>query len=586
MLKRFFVSMLGTIAGLWIAIIILVFSGIAIVGAIIGSRSTETIIDDQSILYLRLEGDIAERNSEQSFVDFVREYDSKGETLERIISSVRLAATDRKIKGIYIDAVGSGLGVASREELIEALADFKRSGKWIYAYADNYSQGDYLVASIADKIYLNPVGSVDIRGIGVQTPFFTGLLDKLGIKVQVVKVGTYKSAVEPFILTSMSEPSRRQTQAFVDSIWGYCSTTIADNRDVTPATVSAWADSLTFAWAADHDLSSGVVTEIAYRRQVENTLRSLTDREDGDDLPFVTPASYMEASKSRIAKTSEPHIAVLYAVGDIVDSGDGGIVGDKMVPEIIRLADDENVLGLVLRVNSGGGSAFASEQIWEALEYFKQQDKPFFVSMGDYAASGGYYISCGADHIFADATTLTGSIGVFGMIPDLSGLVTGKLGVTFSTVSSSPNAAFMSLTSPMTPAQREAMQSSVDQIYEKFTSRVAEGRHMDVDSVKAIAEGRVWVGSSALTLGLVDELGSLNSAVSAMADFLDINPEKTVSYPYVNDNFLERLLEETATLQAKGQITLDPEMIRCLAAVRRLTEMSPVQARMPEIIIR
>lgn len=585
MLKRFFISMLGTIAGLWIAITIFVIGIIAVAAAAIGASSSTVKVDDNSILYLNLSGDIAERYQQGNLVDFVRDFESRGQSLEQITTSIRLAANDRKIKGIYIDAAGSGMGVASRQELIETLNQFKESGKWIYAYADNYSQGDYLVASVADKIILNPVGNVDIHGVGAQTAFFTGLLDKLGIKIQVIKVGTYKSAVEPFILKSMSEPSRHQMHVYVDSIWDFYAQTIAANRNVTPATVASWADSLTFTWTAEHAVNAGIVTETGYRRAFEDMLRDITDVEAGKDLRLVSPESYLEANNNKLASASKDHIAVLYAVGDIVEDGEGGIVGATMVPQIIKLADDDNVRALVLRVNSGGGSAFASEQIWEALEYFKSTGKPFYVSMGDYAASGGYYISCGADRIFADATTLTGSIGVFGMIPDLSGLVTDKLGVTFSTVASSPNASFMSLTAPMTPQQINAMQNYVEDTYATFTSRVAEGRHMDVDSVKAIAEGRVWVGSSALGLGLVDELGSLDSAVKAIAAETGLDSDAWIAYPEIKNDFLERLIEETSKMQAGG-MTLDPETIKYILTAKRIVEMSPVQARMPEIVIR
>lgn len=585
MLKRFFISMLGTIAGLWIAITIFVIGIIAVAAAAIGASSSTVKVDDNSILYLNLSGDIAERYQQGNLVDFVRDFESRGQSLEQITTSIRLAANDRKIKGIYIDAAGSGMGVASRQELIETLNQFKESGKWIYAYADNYSQGDYLVASVADKIILNPVGNVDIHGVGAQTAFFTGLLDKLGIKIQVIKVGTYKSAVEPFILKSMSEPSRHQMQVYVDSIWDFYAQTIATNRNVTPATVASWADSLTFTWTAEHAVNAGIVTETGYRRAFEDMLRDITDVEAGKDLRLVSPESYLEANNNKLASASKDHIAVLYAVGDIVEDGEGGIVGATMVPQIIKLADDDNVRALVLRVNSGGGSAFASEQIWEALEYFKSTGKPFYVSMGDYAASGGYYISCGADRIFADATTLTGSIGVFGMIPDLSGLVTDKLGVTFSTVASSPNASFMSLTAPMTPQQINAMQNYVEDTYATFTSRVAEGRHMDVDSVKAIAEGRVWVGSSALELGLVDELGTLDSAVKAIAAETGLDSDAWIAYPEIKNDFLERLIEETSKMQAGG-MTLDPETIKYILTAKRIVEMSPVQARMPEIVIR
>lgn len=585
MLKKFFISMLGTIAGMWIAIILFIIGGLVAVGVVMGSSNNVQKVRDHSILYLNLKGEVIERADNQDFMTLIRNLENDSPTLCDMLTSVRLAAKDKKIEGIYIDAAGSAMGVASRQELLEALSEFKQSGKWIYAYADNFSQGDYLISSVADRIFLNPVGNVDIRGVGMQTPFFTGLLDKLGVKVQVVKVGTYKSAVEPFILTSMSEAARRQNQVYVDSIWDFYSTTISENRDVTKSDVSAWADSLTFAWTAERDVDQRIVTETKYRRNVEDMLRDLTDIGKDDNIRFVSPSEYVAANKGELASMSDDHIAVLYAVGDIVDSGDGGIVGETMVPQIIKLADNDKVKALVLRVNSGGGSAFASEQIWEALEYFKSTGKPFYVSMGDYAASGGYYISCGADCIYADATTLTGSIGVFGMIPDLSGLVTGKLGVTFSTVASSPNATFMSLTEPMTLQQKASMQRYVEDTYDIFTSRVADGRNMSVDSVKAIAEGRVWIGSSAIELGLVDRLGSLDAAIKAIAEKVDLGANDYVAYPDVKNDLMERFLEETSRLQDVEGMIFDPETIKYLATVKRLREMAPIQARMPEIVI-
>lgn len=586
MLKKFFISMLGTIAGLWIAAILLFFTGLVALGIAMGKSDESTNVKDKSILYLNLSGEIIERSQSESFMTMIQNFENEPQTLEDMLKAVRLAADDKKIEGIYINAAGSSMGIASREELAEALAAFKESGKWVYAYADNYAQGDYLLSTFADKVYLNPVGNVDIRGIGTSTPFFTGLLDKLGIKVQVVKVGTYKSAVEPFILTSMSEAARRQNQVFVDSIWDYYSNTVAANRSVTPATVSAWADSLTFAWTADHDVDAGIVTEKRYRREVEDMLRDLTGVDAGKSLRLVTPKNYVASRGGDLGDSSGDHIAVLYAVGDIVDSGDEGIVGKTIVPQIIGLADNEKVSGLVLRVNSPGGSAFASEQIWEALNYFKSKGKPFYVSMGDYAASGGYYISCGADCIYADATTLTGSIGVFGMIPDFSGLVTGKLGVTFSDVSSSPNANFMSLMQPLTEQQRASMQRYVEDTYDVFTGRVAEGRHMSVDSVKAIAEGRVWIGSSAVELGLVDHIGSLHACIEAIADSLGMEPSQCVSYPDVSQDFMKKLLEESQRLESAAGVVLDREAIAAMMAVKRLREMNPVQARMPDLVIR
>lgn len=585
MFKRFFVSLLGTVAGIWISIISLVIIGAACVGVMLSGDKKTVAVEKHSVLYLDLTGDIIEREANADFFTLLSQAEQKPQTLENIVKAIQLSANDKKIEGIYIKCGGSALGVASREEIMQALRDFKESGKWIYAYGDMIQQGDYLLASVADEIYLNPVGNVNIRGIGSMTPFYTGLLEKLGVKVQVVKVGTYKSAVEPFILKEMSDAARLQNKVYIDSIWSYYATTVAENRSIAPARVSAWADSLTYAWTAEECINAGVVTNSAYGREFDEILKNKSGIKEDDDIRLVTPAEYIAFNHSDFGNPSDRHIAVYYAVGDIVDGGNEGIVGRTVVNDIVELADDDNVEGLVLRVNSPGGSAFASEQIWEALEYFKSKDKPFYVSMGDYAASGGYYISCGADSIYADKTTLTGSIGVFGMIPDFSGLVTGKLGVTFSEVASSPNATFMSLVEPMTPYQLGAMQKSVNEIYELFTSRVAEGRGMSVDDVKAIAEGRVWVGSSAIGIGLVDKLGSLTDCVNDMAESLSLRSDQYVSYPSVDSDLFKALMDETGRLDVAG-MALDRETLKALHAVKRLREAAPVQARMPEIEIR
>ncbi len=585
MFKRFFVSLLGTVAGIWISIISVVIIGSVCVGVMLSGDKTTAAVEKNSILYIDLTGDIIEREGNANFVTMLSRAEQKPQTLENIIKSIQLSSNDKKIEGIYIKCGGSSLGVASREEMMQALRGFKESGKWIYAYGDAISQGDYLLASVADEIYLNPVGNVNIRGIGSVTPFFTGLLDKLGVKVQVVKVGTYKSAVEPFILKEMSDAARLQNKVYIDSIWSYYATTIADNRSVASDRVSAWADSLTYAWTAEECIAAGVITNSAYGREFDKILKTKSGIKEDEDIRLVSPADYIAYNNSDFGKASDKHIAVYYAVGDIVDSGNEGIVGQTVVKDIVELADDDNVKGLVLRVNSPGGSAFASEQIWEALEYFKSKDKPFYVSMGDYAASGGYYISCGADSIYADKTTLTGSIGVFGMIPDLSGLVTGKLGVNFSEVTSGPNATFMSLVEPMTPYQLQSMQKSVNEIYELFTGRVAEGRGMAVEDVKTIAEGRVWVGSSAISLGLVDKIGSLTDCINDMAGNLSLRPNQYVSYPSVDNDIFKALMNETGRLDVAG-MAFDTETLKAFHAVKRLREAASVQARMPEVEIR
>lgn len=585
MVKKFFITMLGTIAGFWISLALIFIIGIGVVGAIIASGTSEpTQVSKKSILYLDLSGEIIERTESGDLWQILRSGIPDGETYIDIINSVRLAKNDSKIEGIYINAAGSAAGFATREEIVDALRDFKESGKWIYAYSDGYSQGDYLLATVADSVFVNPVGGVDVHGVASQTPFFTKFLEKIGVKMTIVRVGTYKSAVEPFMTTEMSAASREQTQVMLDSLWAYYVGVVSHDRRVEASTVNQWADSMISMWDKKRLEASGAVSAQRYRRNVESLLRKKTDKDNDEGLALVTPSEYMMSQTEYSA--DRKHIAVLFATGDIVDSGEGGIVGDVMTPEIISLADNDNVEALVLRVNSGGGSGFASEQIWEALEYFKSKGKPFYVSMGDYAASGGYYISCGADRIFADHTTLTGSIGVFGMIPNFSGLVTDKLGITFSTVETNPNASFPSPFTPMTAGQEAALQGSVENFYDLFTSRVAAGRGMTQDDVKKIAEGRVWVGGDAKRLGLIDEFGGLTETIEAIAKKADLEAEHVVYYPRVKDKLLLTLMASAKKNISVGSTTFDEQAITVLRALDRLSSQNPIQARMPELVIR
>lgn len=590
MLKRFFISMLGTVAGVFISGILAVVVVLMVVGMIAGkSLGGSTGVQDHSILHIKLDGELAERMTTPSLMEVIQGDMGSSLALDELRDALVKAADDKKIDGLFLDCANFAGGAASCEELVSYINDFKsKSGKWVCAYSDGYGQGAYLIASTADSIFVNPIGSVDVHGTASLTPFFKELLDKVGVKMQIIKVGTYKSAVEPYILNEMSAPARLQQQEYVDSIWHYLSTTIAAGRGTSAAAVTGWADSICSTWAIDKTLSGGLADAALYRRAMEARLRELTERNADEDLRYVTPADYLAASENPLKGLEEKkHIAVLYACGDIVDSGKGGIVGETMVPEIIKLADDEKVKGLVLRVNSGGGSAFASEQIWEALEYFKSKEKPFYVSMGDYAASGGYYISCGADKIFADATTLTGSIGVFGMIPEASELLNDKLGVHFSVVQSNPNAAFPVFFKPFTPEQQAAMQAHVDNTYALFTQRVADGRKMSVDSVRSIAEGRVWVGSSALRLGLVDKLATLPEAIKAMASETGLDTDQVVTYPKNDEDMWMQLLRESKALDAaRAEAGLNPLERRALKVAEYVLNQNPLQARMPVTIVR
>lgn len=583
MIKRFFISMLGTIAGLWISIILLIICSIVCVGVLIGKSfaSSTPSLSNQSILKIDLSGAILEKDVEITVKD-VLNGDLSSENLYNIVTSIRLASSDKKIKGIFIDCKGSDLGIASRSEIIDALEDFKESGKWIYAYSDNYTQGDYYVASIADKIFLNPVGSLDVHGLQSTTLFFKNLLDKLGVEMQVVKVGSYKSAVEPYIRTDMSEPSRHQTTVFLDEIWNGVSERMASNRGLNRGDVNMWADSLSFTWAPERYVENNIVNELNYRSQVEDMMRTKLGVKKDKEMPYISPNEYITLSSSKLVMPSKKHIAVLYAVGDIVDSGEGGIVSDKIVPQIQALAENDKVLGLVLRVNSGGGSAFASEQIWNALEDFKKTGKPFYVSMGDYAASGGYYISCGADKIYADPATLTGSIGIFGLIPNAEKLITDKIGINVATVETNPNASLPVLFKGMDARQYAAMQGYVERGYATFVDRVSKGRDLTPDSVMAIGGGRVWDGVTATNIGLVDELANLYEVIGDMAETLDIDANNYCNYPSIEENWLNLILNSGQIMAEENPVNQFLKYSHYLNAIK---DISPVQARMETIII-
>lgn len=604
MFKRILASFVGSLAAMFIAGAALFVGFIMLIIGIAASvGSTErSKVDDHSILYLDLNGEIADRQGSINPMGLL-EGDAKAQSLEDWFSALELAKNDPKIDGILINCLASTPGFASREELVEALARFKKSGKWIIAYGDAIVQADYYIACVADSIILNPAGLVDVRGIAAHPVFYKNVLDKLGIEMQVVKVGTFKSAVEPYILTGPSEASQLQMREFVGDIWKNVTSTIATNRKVTPAQVNAWADSMIFTRGAKYALDNKVVDAMMYRHQLDEKLKKMTKLDEDEDPRLVTPAEYLAAPPSKEirklakkASKTDDHIAVLYATGEITDYGtESGIVGSTMCKQIIELADDEHVRGMLLRVNSPGGSAFASEQIWEALQYFKSKDKPLYVSMGDYAASGGYYISCGADKIYADRNTLTGSIGIFGLIPCANDLLTNKIGINTYSIATNPQADFPSLTEPMTPAQYAAMQGNVERGYKLFTQRVADGRHLPLDSVYKIAEGRVWTGSRALQIGLIDKIGSMHTTLGDLARKLDMSTEQCISYPEIKPSLLNDILsgltdEMSARLGSEAVETVNTvtrgDLRRCLYMLHNIDGSQPLQARMPYVIIK
>lgn len=585
-MKQFFMSFLGTVAGIFVSgFLISIGLFILTVLAIVSSAThSEYSVKDKSILYLDLSREIVEQPASLDIMAKLTNDGPSADVLYNIIDAIDAAADDDRIKGIFIDANGSSAGTAQRKAIIDALRRFKKSGKWIYSYGDYYSQGDYYIAaSASDSLYINPLASVDIHGLGGRMMFFKNLLDKIGVEMQVVKVGTYKSAVEPFILTEPSAASIEQQQLYLGNLWKDIRASIAKGRKVSADSVNAWANSFSFTFDATQLIRKRIADASAYRHEFIDKLKELTDIDKDDDLRLVTPAQYVTSKPHKSHKTT---IAVLYASGDITESGKDGIASDRLVPEILELAENDDIDGLILRVNSGGGSAFASEQIWEALGEFKEMTgKPFYVSMSDYAASGGYYISCGADKIYAEPVTITGSIGIFGLIPNIRGLVTDKLGVTTYPISTNPAGTQPDIFVPMTESQRAGMQSYVDRGYELFVKRVAGGRKKTVDQIKAIAEGRVWDGREALRIGLVDKLGGLDTALADMAKELGVESWSVERYPKTEDDVLTALLmmsdrmEQSALERKLGDVA---EIYRTIESIR---QYQGVQARMQPVVI-
>ena len=599
MLKKFFTAFLGSMAAIWFSILLLI--GILMVVLLLWINGlNQTEVKENSVLYLDFSGEITDRYTPPTMSDVIMGNDDNGPSLDEMLKSVKLAKSDSNIKGIYLNMRGSSMSLAMRQELRTALADFKSSGKWIVAYGDNYSQGDYYTAAVASERYINPSGTLDANGLSATVPFFKNGLDKLGVEIQVIKVGTFKSAVEPYINTEMSEPARLQYDEMLSTMWGdYVNDVVSDlgmpaGSDTVFSNMSA---APMMGFSAAELVDAGLFDATKYAYEVTNMLK--TKAGSGDDLNLVTPRDYLASFPSvQLEKIEEDkdHIAVLFAVGDIVDSGSEGIVGDKMAPAITKLADDENVKGLVMRVNSGGGSAFASEQIWAALEYFKSKGKPFVVSMGSAAASGGYYISCGADKIYADPGTITGSIGIFGIIPYAQELLNDKLGINFSVVETNPNAALFQLDRPLTDDQYAALEKRIHHGYDTFINRVATGRGMTEDEVRKIAEGRVWVGSTAMEIGLVDEMGGLVNAIEDVAKRTGLTADDCISYPHVDMSPLELVVSNSAnqvasevsdgvgSTKALERLGLTPEDVKeGNRILKRLRDMNVIQARMEDI---
>lgn len=538
-------------------------------------------------MMLDLNGTLVERTQEDPLGILSQLFGDGSNTygLDDILSSIQKAKENENIKGIYLQASSLGTSYASLQEIRNALLDFKESGKFVIAYADSYTQGLYYLSSAADKVLLNPKGMIEWRGIASAPLFYKDLLQKIGIEMQVFKVGTYKSAVEPFIATEMSPANREQVTAFITSIWGQVTEGVSASRNIPIDSLNVYADRMLMFYPSEESIQCGLADTLIYRNDVRNYLKKLVEIDEDDNLPLVGLSDMMNVKKNVPKDKSGNVVAIYYASGEITDypgsaTSEDGIVGSKVIRDLRKLKDDNDVKAVVLRVNSPGGSAFASEQIWHAVKELKAK-KPVIVSMGDYAASGGYYISCVADTIVAEPTTLTGSIGIFGIIPNAKGL-TDKIGLSYDVVKTNKYADFGNIMRPFNEDERSLLQMMITEGYDTFVSRCAEGRQMPKEAIEKIAEGRVWTGETAKKLGLVDELGGIDKALDIAVAKAGIEGYTVVSYPAKQD-FFSSLLDTKPTNYVESQLLKSKlgEFYQQFGLLKNLQEQSMIQARIP-----
>lgn len=588
-MKGFFKSVLATVVGLFLFFIIMgFFLVISMVGMIASGEQTKSVRDN-SVLVLNLTG-VMEERAENDFMSQLTGNFSGQLGLDDILSAIKKAKDNEKIKGIYIEAGAFAPdSYASMQAIRRALTDFKKSGKWIVAYADTYTQGTYYLASAADKVWLNPQGMLDWHGLAAQKVYFKDVLAKVGVKMQIAKVGSYKSAVEIFTGDKMSDADREQTEAYINGIWQNVTKDVAASRKLSVEQLNAYADSLiTFNDTKDM-LKLKLVDALLYTDQVKTEVKKLLKIENDERIHQLS-INDMKNVKGKSKEGEE--IAVYYAYGDIVDGAAGGGFGNQehqidaqvVCKDLQKLMDDDDVKAVVMRINSGGGSAYASEQIWHALMEMKKK-KPVVVSMGGMAASGGYYISAPANWIVAEPTTLTGSIGIFGMFPDASELLTQKIGLKYDEVKTNKFSTFGAQNRPISAEEMAYLEAYIERGYQLFRQRVAQGRKMTTDQVEKIAQGHVWIGQDALGIKLVDQLGGLDAAVAKAASLAKLQEYHTNSYPAPAD-WMDQLLNET-----KGGNYLDEELQATLGEyyqpimlMKQIRQMNPIQTRLPYYI--
>lgn len=581
-MKNFLKYTLATILGIFVTGMILFIIGIVgLTGLLVSSTSSTTKIDDSSIFVLDLQGCITERYQENPFNLLLGETQRPIYGLDDILTSIRKAKENKQIKGIFLNAGLLDCAPASLQAIRNALADFKQSKKFIVAYSGAYTQGCYYIASIADKLIVNPTGSISWHGLSAQTIFLKDLLAKVGIEMQVFRVGTYKSAVEPYTETTMSVANREQTMDFLQSIWKQIKEEVAQSRTISTDSLNMLADWNMDMQPAETYLSTGLADTLMYQDEVLSYLKNLTNKKESDELVTLTIEDMINLPDNKTSQALNT-IAVYYAFGEIgsEDLYEENINAEKVTTDLRKLREDKNVKAVVLRINSPGGSAYDSEQIWREITRLKEE-KPVVVSMGDYAASGGYYISSAADWIVAEPTTLTGSIGIFGLIPNTQKLTEEKLGLHFDVVKTNPLADAISIFRPCTEVEKHQMQVMINNGYELFVKRCADGRNMSVEDIKKIAEGRIWTGKTAKELNLIDDLGGIYTAIEKAATLANLE-DYTVSNLPEKENLFSSLLNTPAERYIHTRLYKEFGIYSdCFSILQHIEKADILQARMP-----
>ena len=589
-MKDFIKNVLATMVGMFGFFIVMGVIGMMSIIGMIASGNAAQNVEKNSVFVLNLSGTISEQGSENPLSMFTGD-NSLNSGLNDILSSIKKAKANDDIKGIYIEAGALMTNYATLQEIRNALADFRKSGKWIVAYGDFYTQGAYYVASVANKVYINPKGAIDWHGIGAQTMFYKDFMAKFGVKWEVVKVGTFKSATETFTEEKMSDANRLQTQTFIDGTWRNVCDAVSKSRGISVDSLNSYADSYLALQATETLVKAKMVDGMMYGDQVKDAVKKMMKLDKDDDISQLTLNDMLNVKGGKVEGSE---IAVYYAEGDIVQDpkaatmfgNNNYIASRKVCKDLEDLMNDDDVKAVVVRINSGGGDAYASEQMWHQMSELRKV-KPVVVSMGDYAASGAYYMSAPASWIVAQPNTLTGSIGIFAVIPDFSGLITTKLGVRFDEVKTNRNSTFGNLMArPFNAEEKAMLQASVNRGYSLFRQRVAEGRRLPVESVEKIAQGRVWLATDALNIKLVDQLGGIDDAVKKAAELAKLKDYYTSDYPAAAswmDAMLNSMSSSGTYLDEQLRQTLG-DFYQPFTMLRSIDKREAIQARIPYAI--